>query len=258
LSQLSCAADTLQLRYFLRKDDGAMAFEKSTALQHQPAYRVAEVAQMLVLPMGTVKAWCFGQDYVHRDGRAKRFAKLIDVADAKQKLLSFSNLCELHVLAAMRRSHRLPMPVVRNSLNYVARQLGQARPLIAGEFKTNGISLFLERAGSLVNVSEQGQTALRGDFESALSRIDRDQQGMPVRLFPFTRTAPFLAQQPPAVVIDPQLAFGRPALTRGGVTTAVVEDRFCAGDSPAEMAQDYGVAEADILEAIRFEQRRVA
>ena len=235
-----------------------MAFDKHLSLHDQPAYRAAEVAQMLALPAGTVKAWSFGHDYLHRDGRPKRFIKLIDVADVAAKLLSFANVCELHVLAAMRRNHRLPMPVVRDSLDYVAGRLGLQRPLIAREFKTNGIGLFIEHAGTLVNVSQQGQTGLRGDFETALERIERNKQGHPVRLFPFTRTAASLSDQPPAVVIDPRMAFGRPALTRGGVTTAVVEDRFRAGDSPVDMAQDYGVAQEDIWEAIRFEQRRAA
>ena len=40
--------------------------------------------------------------------------------------------------------------------------------------------------------------------------------------------------------------------------TAVISDRFMAGDSVAEMAQDYGVAETDIDEALRFTQRLAA
>lgn len=233
-----------------------MVFDKRIPPHEQPAYRAAEAAQMLALPAGTVKAWSFGHDYRHKDGSAKRFVKLIDAADTR--LLSFTNVCELHVLAAMRRNHRLPMPVVRASLDYVAGILKVQRPLIAREFKTNGISLFIEHAGHLLNTSQQGQAALRGDFEQALSRITRNREGVPVRLFPFTRTTSALIDQPNAVVIDPRLSFGRPALTRGGVTTAVIEDRFRAGDGPADMASDYGVDEADIWEAIRFEQRRAA
>lgn len=235
-----------------------MTFEHRVSPQEQPAYRASEAATMLALPTGTVKAWTYGQDYHHSDGSPKRFVKLIEVADDKRKLLSFANVCELHVLAAMRRNHRLPMPVVRDSLDYVSKRLGLQRPLIAREFKTNGIGLFIEHAGSLLDTSRNGQRALRGDFELALARITRDHSGVPVRLFPFTRTAPGLADQPQAVVIDPQLAFGRPALVRAGVPTAVVEDRFRAGDSPHVMAQDYRVDEADIWEAIRFEQRRAA
>ncbi len=235
-----------------------MAFDNVTPVQDRPAYRAAEVAQMLALPAGTVRAWAFGHDYRHRDGSPKRFVKLIDVAEPGSRLFSFANVCELHVLAAMRRNHQLPMPVVRQSLDYVQRKLKLRRPLIAREFKTNGVALFVEHASQLLNTNANGQAALRGDFEAALARIERGRDGVPVRLFPFTRTAPGLSEQPQAVVIDPRLAFGRPALTRGGVTTAVVEDRFRAGDEPAEMARDYGVDETDIWEAIRFEQRRAA
>jgi uncharacterized protein (DUF433 family) len=224
-----------------------------------PAYRASEVAQMLALPAGTVRAWAFGQDYRHHDGKAGRFLKLVEAADHQGRVLSFANVCELHVLAAMRRNHKLPMLTVRDALDYVGRTLGLDRPLIAKEFLTNGVSLFVKHAGHLLDATRGGQQALRGDFELALARIERNRSdGLPVRLFPFTRTTPALVGQPQAVVIDPERAFGRPALVNSGVTTAVVEDRFRAGDAPAEMAADFGVCEEDIWEAIRFEQRRAA
>jgi uncharacterized protein (DUF433 family) len=224
------------------------------SLHDEPAYRSAEAARLLALPWATVKAWCFGQDYIHQDGTPKRFVRLIEPTDPKRKLLSFANLCELHVLAVVRRHHRVPMPGVRASLDYVAEALGTARPLIAQEFLTNGVELFVEHAGKLLNTSRKGQQALRGDFQQALARIGRNDRGTPVRLFPFTRRGPVeLTDQPSVIVIDPRMAFGRPALVRAGVTTEVIQDRFCAGDSPREMADDYSVDEADILEAIRFE-----
>jgi uncharacterized protein (DUF433 family) len=238
---------------------------RANHLHDEPAYRASEVADILALPAATVKAWAFGQNYRYRDGRPKRFVKLIDAADPRRRLLSFTNLCELYVLSALRRSHRIPMPVVRDSLDYVTQQLGSSRPLIARQFLTNGLDLFYQEAGRLLNVSKQGQHAMDGDFLRALKRIERDHRGTPIRLFPsIARSAPIgndNEQQLGAVVIDPRLAFGRPALARAGVTTQVVADRFVAGDDPSEMATDYRVAIADILEAIRFElgpQRRVA
>jgi uncharacterized protein (DUF433 family) len=234
-------------------------------LHDEPAYRASEVASILALPLGTVKAWAFGQNYRYRDGRPKRFVKLIDAADEKRRHLSFSNLCELYVLSALRRSHRIPMPVVRDSLDFVSRALETQRPLIARQFLTNGLDLFYQEAGRLMNASQHGQQAMDGDFVRALQRIERDRRGTPVRLFPLV--APGAAQpavpsqQEGAVVIDPRMAFGRPALTRAGVTTHVIADRFVAGDDPREMAEDYRVDLADIMEAIRFEldsQRRAA
>jgi uncharacterized protein (DUF433 family) len=234
-------------------------------LHDAPAYRAGEVADILALPVGTVKAWAFGQNYRYRDGRPKRFVKLIEAADPKRRDLSFANLCELYVLSALRRNHRIPMPVVRDSLDFVSRELGTTRPLIARQFLTNGVSLFYKEAGRLMNASQPGQQEMDGDFERALQRIERDQRGTPIRLFPLLApSAPLSdaeAQPSGAVVIDPRLAFGRPALARAGVTTQVIADRFLARDDPAEMAEDYRVSVGDIWDAIRFElgpQRRAA
>jgi len=224
----------------------------------EPAYRAAEAAHMLALPPGTVKAWSFGQDYVHRDGSPKRFRALISPADAKARLLSFNNLCELHMLAAIRRHYRVSMPSVRDGVAFVRRQLKTDRPLLSSEFQTNGVHLFIEHAGVVLNASRDGQASLSGAFERDLSRVERNARGVPVRLFPVTRDTPVATDRLRSVVVDPTLAFGRPVLANAGVTTAVIQDRFLAGDSPSEMAQDYRVDEPDIWEAIRFEHRLAA
>jgi uncharacterized protein (DUF433 family) len=130
--------------------------------------------------------------------------------------------------------------------------------LLDKEFQTNGLDLFLEHSGQLVNVSQHGQTALRGEFEQALSRVERNERGSPIRLFPFTRTPGRSSEQPTIVAIDPRIAFGRPVVAKARVATEVIADRFGAGDSPAEMAKDYGVGEEEILEALRYEQRLAA
>lgn len=182
---------------------------------------------------------------------------MIRPAAEKTRLLSFANLCELHVLSAIRRHHKVSLPKVRDSVDYLRSQLGSDRPLLDNQLHTNGIDLFVEHASHLLNVSKRGQEAMRGDFEQALARIERDNKGAPVRLFPFSRTASG-AEQPKSVVIDPRLSFGRPVLSHAAVPTEVIADRFRAGDSLAEMAKDYSVDEKEIEEAIRFEQRRAA
>lgn len=227
-------------------------------MQHadQPAYRAAEAAAILSLPPATVKTWAFGQRYTSQNGIERKYQPLIAAADSKNRLVSFTNLCELHVLAAIRRVHRIDMPKVRRSLRYVSDQLGVSRALVAQDFLTNGIDLFVQKAG-LINVSREGQTALRGELEAGLLRIDRDAKGGPIRLFPYTRQSAD-AEQPRSVALDPRVAFGRPVLLKAGVTTQVINDRFLAGDSFDEMAEDFHVSAADIAEAVRFEHRLAA
>jgi uncharacterized protein (DUF433 family) len=120
------------------------------------------------------------------------------------------------------------------------------------------VALFVEHAGELLNVSEQGQQALRDDFAQALARIEFGRHGGPVLLFPFTRNATRGDEQPRSVVVDPARSFGRPVLAGIYVRTQVIEERFRAGDTIAEMAEDYGVPAATIEEALRFEHRSAA
>lgn len=173
-------------------------------------------------------------------------------------MLSFNNLCELHTLAAIRRHHHIPMPAVRSALSFLKEQMRAQRPLLAAEFLTNGVSFFVKHAGALIDVGRENQVSLSADLNRDLRRVERDACGIAVKLFPVTRDAPGIADQPHLVVIDPKLAFGRPILANAGVTTAVIQDRFLAGDSPREMAEDYRVDQANIWEALRFEQRLTA
>ena len=223
-----------------------------------PSYRAAEVAHLLKVPNSTVLSWCFGQAYRNRQGTSKTFLPVIDPAGPGRRLLSFSNLCELHVLAAITRHHRIPLQRVRSALAHVRNEMRSHRPLLAEDFRTNGLGLFLEHAGQLVNVSGGGQAAFRGEFERALDRIERGARGAPVRLFPFSRRPERTSEQPQVIAIDPRIAFGRPIVAKARVRTDVIFDRFGAGDSPAEMAGDYGVGEEDIFEALRYEQSLAA
>jgi uncharacterized protein (DUF433 family) len=235
-----------------------MASKPRTQIYDDPAYTATEAAHMLAVPLGTLKAWSYGQSYRQQDGVQRRFRALIEPADSKRRLLSFHNLCELHALAAIRRHYKVPMNAVRSGLSHLKREMQTARPLLDRDFMTDGLHLFIEHAGVMVNVSKDGQTFLSPEFERDLLRVQRDSHGTAIKLFPATRDTPVLADQPQFVVIDPTVAFGRPVLANAGVTTSVIQDRFLAGDSPKEMADDYRVDESDIWEALRFEQRLAA
>jgi len=130
----------------------------SAFIHHDPAYTATEAARILGLPPATLKAWSFGQ----ASGGGRRFQPVIKPADKAARLLSFANLCELHVLSAIRRNHKIPLPKVRASLEYVQKRLGSDRPLLDRDFKTNGIDLFVQHASKLLNVSQQGRRVRAG------------------------------------------------------------------------------------------------
>jgi uncharacterized protein (DUF433 family) len=219
-----------------------------------PAYPFIEAAHYLNIPLSTLRAWCLGQ----RDGADKQAFKPVIRLDGNDRgALSFLNFVEAHVLAAIRRQYHVPLPKVRQALLYVSRKLNTDRPLARADFQTDGVDLFLDKLGSLINVTREGQTEMADVIRDHLKRIERNTQGVPVRLFLFTRKDE-IKDQPSPVVVDPRIAFGRPVLAGRSVPTAVLADRFKAGDTLQELAEDYDTSSQSIEEALRCELNRKA
>jgi uncharacterized protein (DUF433 family) len=53
--------------------------------------------------------------------------------------------------------------------------------------------------------------------------------------------------------VDPRRAFGAPVITRTGIRTEDVFSRFSAGETLADLADDYGLTLAQIEAAVRLE-----
>lgn len=56
-----------------------------------------------------------------------------------------------------------------------------------------------------------------------------------------------------AITIDKNIAFGRPIIDKTSVPTKNVYDRFLAGESVNDLADDFKLLERQIEEAIRYE-----
>ena len=234
----------------------SMAKRSAKTIMSTPAYPFVEAAHYLSLPLSTLRAWCLRQGF-RADGKTRRFRPLIRLDANDRRALSFLNLVEAHVLAAIRRQHHIPLPKVRQALAFVSKKLGTNRPLAELEFQTDGVDLFLEKLGSLINVTQEGQTEMAEIIRDHLKRIERDSKGVPVRLFLFTHHDS-IRDQPSPVVVDPEIAFGRPVLTGRSVPTAVLADRFKAGDTLSQLAEDYDTSPQQIEEALRCELERKA
>lgn len=220
--------------------------------REQPAYSVNEAASYLGMPVATLRSWVLGRTYQTADG-PQFFQPLVDIADKKHRRLSFYNLVEALTLNAMRRTtHRVSMPSIRKALNYVKRRLGEPRPLLAEKFLTDGVDLFLDKYGELVAVSRDGQLAMRTIILDSLEHIRRDNKGMPQKLYLFA-ASPATDTTKVAVVIDPRIAFGNPVVDGTGVSTAILAQRYKAGDSIDELATDFELTRHAVEEAIRYE-----
>jgi uncharacterized protein (DUF433 family) len=238
-----------------------MAFKKTAASYGTddprllPAYSVAEAAHYLRMPEETLRSWVVGRLYPV-SGQSKRSRPLVHLDDPQRRYLSFINLVEAHVLAAIRRRHGVRLPKVRIALDYVRKQFQVERPLIDQAFQTNGLDLFVDRYGEMINASREGQQAMKEILSVYLQRIERDTTGLPIKLYPFTRdtesaTAP--KRDPRVVVMSPTISFGRPVVAGTGIPVSAIYERYKAGDSVADLARDFRLETGAVEEAIRCE-----
>jgi uncharacterized protein (DUF433 family) len=233
-----------------------MATEKlvlRSDLRLSPAYSVAEAAHYLHMPEETLRSWVAGRLYPV-GGQRKRSRPLIHLDDPKRQYLSFVNLVEAHVLVSIRRRYGVKLPKVRKALDYLRRQFRIERPLVDQTFQTDGLDLFVERYGDLINTSREGQGAMKEIIGAYLERIERDGAGMPIKLYPFTRNTEaesLRGSNPRVIVMNPAVSFGRPVITGTGIPASSVYERYKAGDSVAELALDYQLEVSAIEEAIR-------
>ena len=219
-------------------------------------YNLPEAARYLHLPPATLRAWVEGRSYRLSAGRTGFSEPLILRPDPRDARLSFSNLVEAHVLRALRAEHQVPMAHVRRALDYAQREFGIDRLLIRDELRAAPGEMFLQEYGRLLSLSRAGQFAMEKILDAFLRRVVRDAKGLPLRLYPFT--SPSLLEDRRIVAIDPRISYGRPAIERKGISTAVLAERLNAGESVRDLAEDYGLQDEEIEEAILYEDPRAA
>ena len=214
-------------------------------------YSIGDAAKYLRIPAATIRSWTVGRKYPKADSEGF-FQPLISIPEQKPRLLSFTNLVEVHVLRAIRQHHNVDLVKVRKALDYIEANLNVAHPLAQEEFRTDGVDLFIERYGRLINASTAGQTGLKALLAAHLARIEPDDTGVAMKLYPLTRAHE--EDSPRIVVIDPRIAFGRLVIEGTGIPTSVLAERYWAGDSIDELAEDYRCDRLTIEEAIRCER----
>ncbi len=219
-----------------------------------PSYATWEAARYVRLPLRTVQNWSFG--FGSYGGKP-----LVRIADGERHLLSFWNVAELHVLGALRRYHQISPQKLRRVIRYLEDTFNSPHPLLTERMLTDGVSVFIEKTGALINATKGGQLAMRQLLEAHLHRIDQDVDGLAIRLFPFVRHDPHnekrqpttLINEPKIISLDPRVRFGRPVIVGTSIPTEEIAERFRAGDTFAQLADEYGRPAQEIEEAIRCE-----
>jgi len=217
-------------------------------IEDVPIYGTVEAARYVRVPYETLRYWTLGSESV---------PPLIELAAARPPRLSFSNLLECHILSATRGFYRLGVPKVRRALKTVHRLFPSLlHPLIDLDFQTGSVDLFIQQIPDvLIDVSKNGQLALKEVLSIHLQRIERDPHG-PSSFFPFVEARS--STEPRIIAMNPAVAFGKPVIAGTGISTGVIATRFHARESLGELAKEYALPEAKLEEAVRWESRDVA
>lgn len=205
-----------------------------------PRYSISEAAFYTRIPVTTLHAWTQGQDYTTAAGVHRTFRPLISLADKRNKLLSFYNLVEAHILRST-TERGVPFNNVRKALCYVHETIPGNHPLLTHDFETSGKEVFVKHLGETINATAHGQKAMRDILEKYLTLIPRDVKGLPLKVFPINSRR---------LAIDPLFSSGKPIVKDRGITASVLWGRNKSGEHVRKIARDYGLTEIEVKEAI--------
>jgi len=171
--------------------------------------------------------------------------------------MPFIGFAEAYVLSAFRRAG-VPMQRIRPAVEVLTSTIGVEHALASEKLYTDGAEVLFDYASShedkdllelvVVRTGQRQFTAVVKDY---LKRIHYGNDGWADRV-----RLPIYKQV--EVVVDPRRGFGLPILVHGGARVEDVVDRFEAGDSMADIAEDFGVSRDEVEDVVRGTRRAAA
>lgn len=222
-------------------------------------FTVAEAAGWITVPRSTFHSWVHGYEHRARGGRSVVGAPIVLSLSAGrgQPAVPFLGLVEGLVLNAFRRTG-VPLQRIRPALDRLDQELGLRHALASDRLTTDGVEVLYdygavldpEGIGELVTV-RSGQRVFAPVVREYLRRIRyaSDHWAEQVELPGYAVAR---------VSVDLRVAHGRPVLEPACVPVEDVLHRWIAGDSLAELADDFGLAGAELEDIIRAATRRCA
>jgi uncharacterized protein (DUF433 family) len=217
-------------------------------------YTPADAADFLGIKRNTLASWINGR-YCPTATRGRVFFEpLIKPADPDNRLLSFFNLAEAHVLAATRYEHNVRLAAVRRATQTLMEKYPSPHPLISHDFFTNGQDLFVRTLEENENLSNPGQLNIKPIMDMFLKHIERDEDDLVSKVYPIIKGLP----RDKMIVIVNGVASGQPILSGRGVPVWIVHSRYQSGESKASVARDFGITPIQVQRAVDYCEKRTA
>lgn len=222
-----------------------------------PLYTLAETSRYLGVPVSTARNWAHG--YRHRstvrpDVTGDPVLTLVPPMGPGSARVPFIGLAEGVVLTAIRRQG-VPLQRIRPALVQLEKELGVAHALANGKLFTDGAELLYGYAESRARfddgaaarelvVIRNGQRVFNEVVESYLRRIEFGPDG-------YARLIRLPGYRVAEVVVDPERGFGQPVFARGGARLEDALALFRAGEPLDVVADEFGVPQEELEDAVR-------
>jgi uncharacterized protein (DUF433 family) len=213
-------------------------------------FTLREAATYLGLPASTLHAWA---------RPAGDMTPIITCfpARGREATVPFIGFAEAYVLSVFRRAG-VPMQRIRPAVEVLSSGIGVEHALASKRLYTDGAEVLYDYATSEQDEELGGLTVVRTNqrqfaevVRDYLKRITYGEDGWASRVcLPAYRQA--------EVIVDPRRAFGMPLVVHGGARVEDLVDRFVAGDTLADIAQDFGVPEPEVEDVVRVATRAAA
>ena len=221
----------------------------TTDIRDSPVYTVSATARHLGMSSGMLRHWVVGRSYSRR--RRSAAVEPLIRATATSGLISFNNVVEAHVLQAFRSRDLTRMAAVGRAIASAETALGVDRLLLRQELCDFGQDVLFDRVAQLLKLSRSVELVMRHRLSASLNRLDRDDEGLPVRLYPLM---PLGSADRRGIVIDPYVALGRPTVAGSDIETASLAGRIDSGADLQAVADDCGLDVAQVMDAVVYER----
>jgi uncharacterized protein (DUF433 family) len=227
-------------------------------------YGIGEAATYLSIPSTTLTTWAYGyKRHAHGGSTAQARPVITAVRPARRNdaAVPFIGLAEAYALAAFRKAG-VPMQRIRPAIDALARELGLEHALASRRLYTDGAEVLYDYAQHAGDTSEgdsarelvvvrNNQRVFTEVVDQYLSRVEFAGDGYArLILLPQYRVA--------EVTVDPDHAFGRPRMSRGGAETKDVIDLFLAGEPVDAVAAEFGLSRDEAEDVLRASSRLAA
>ena len=211
-----------------------------------PRYTFSEAGRYLGLAESTIRSWFAGMPY-GRYPNVQFFEPIL--GPASRELLSFYDIASAHVLMALKAKGAKPDDL-RDIVKGLEEEYPDSRyPLLGRNFFLFGRDVVIKRAGVRLNLSQTRQLGLKEVMDKFLARIELDANLMPIRFSPLHTHR---AHSKGFIVIDPELASGRPVVKGTGIPAEIIAKRKKSGESAARLAKDYHITARAVQEAVSY------